>query len=148
MLGVAGQEESCPIENDGFGPLSTTTIMSDSSVVFRRTKSKPTARARAQSPDANDTGSDQNSQTDSPITLASKLKNKAKRAKPKSRLSFGGDDDAEVCVLNDLKEFMLMGAGLEGDGEVFQVKKSNLSQKLKLGSGSACAHILSVYVLS
>ncbi|KAF7980000.1 hypothetical protein HWV62_40096 [Athelia sp. TMB] len=93
--------------------------MSDSSVIFKRTKSKPSQRARAKSPDVNETETDQNSQTDSPITLASKLKNKAKRAKPKSRLSFGGEDDTE------------------GDGEVFQVKKSNLSQKLKLGPSSA-----------
>lgn len=35
-----------------------------------------------------------------------------------------------------------MGVGLEGDGEVFQVKKSNLSQKLKLGPSSACAQFL------
>lgn len=120
--------------------------MSDSSVIFKRTKSKPSQRARAKSPDVNETETDQNSQTDSPITLASKLKNKAKRAKPKSRLSFGGEDDTEVCVFNDLQEFMLMGVGLEGDGEVFKVKKSNLSQKLKLGSSPAWARFLFSYV--
>lgn len=114
--------------------------MSDSSVIFKRTKSKSTPRARLKSPDANDTGSEQTSQAESPITLASKLKNKAKRAKPKSRLSFGGDDDSEVCVLTGLRDLVLMIVGMEGGGEVFQVKKSNLSQKLRLGSqsGSTC----------
>src|ERR1700735_2700946 len=116
--------------------------MSDSPVIFKRSsKQKPGQRARQKSPDSNDTtASDFTSQAgdESPITLASKLKNKAKRSKPKSRLSFGGDDDTEVCVFTDPGESLLMGyVGLEGDGEVFQVKKSNLSQKLKLGSHPA-----------
>lgn len=114
--------------------------MSDSSVIFRRPlKQKPGQRARQKSPDANDSASDLTSQAgdESPITLASKLKNKAKRSKPKSRLSFGGEGDTEVCVIIDLEEPLLMGEGLEGDGEIFQVKKSNLSQKLKLGSHPA-----------
>lgn len=111
--------------------------MSDSPVIFKRSKSKPGQRARQKSPDANDATSDFTSQGDeSPITLASKLKNKAKRAKPKSRLSFGGDDD-EVCVITVVKELILMGGAMEGAGEVFQVKKSNLSQKLKLGTHPA-----------
>jgi GC-rich sequence DNA-binding factor len=67
--------------------------MSDSTPLIFKRKSKPTARARASSPepDTNDSG------IESPSTLASRLKNKAKRAKPKSRLSFGADED-EVCV--------------------------------------------------
>ncbi|KAJ7677425.1 nineteen complex-related protein 2-domain-containing protein [Mycena rosella] len=79
--------------------------------LFFKRKVKP-ARARQSSPEpeSNDIAND------SPSTLASRLKNKAKRAKPKSRLSFGGDDDEE-----------------EG-GEVFKVKKSNLSQRLTLGA--------------
>lgn len=113
-------------------------LMSDSPVIFKRSKTKPGQRARQKSPDANDATSDFTPQGDeSPITLASKLKNKAKRAKPKSRLSFGGDDD-EVCVITVLGELILMGDGaMEGAGEVFQVKKSNLSQKLKLGTHPA-----------
>ncbi|KAJ7021614.1 nineteen complex-related protein 2-domain-containing protein [Mycena alexandri] len=86
--------------------------MSDSTPLFFKRKSKPTVRARASSPEleSNDTGNE------SPSTLATRLKNKAKRAKPKSRLSFGADDDEE------------------GGGEVFKVKKSNLSQRLTLGT--------------
>ncbi|KAJ7784341.1 nineteen complex-related protein 2-domain-containing protein [Mycena metata] len=85
--------------------------MSDSTPLFFKRKSKPTVRPRASSPEpeSNDTGNE------SPSTLATRLKNKAKRAKPKSRLSFGADDD-------------------EGGGEVFKVKKSNLSQRLSLGT--------------
>jgi GC-rich sequence DNA-binding factor len=111
--------------------------MSDSPVIFKRSKSKPGQRARQKSPDGNNVTSDFTSQGDeSPITLASKLKNKAKRAKPKSKLSFGGDDD-EVCVITVLKEFILMCGAMEGVGEVFQVRKSNLSRKLKLGTHPA-----------
>lgn len=78
---------------------STLTMSSTPPLIFKRTKSKPAQRTRQSSPDnakaeeATETGED------SPSTLATKLKNKVKRSKPKSRLSFGGDDD-EVCVLN------------------------------------------------
>ncbi|KAJ7432756.1 nineteen complex-related protein 2-domain-containing protein [Mycena galericulata] len=80
--------------------------------LFFKRKSKPTVRARQSSPEpeSNETANE------SPSTLATRLKNKAKRAKPKSRLSFGADDDEE------------------GGGEVFKVKKSNLSQRLSLGT--------------
>ncbi|KAF8171926.1 nineteen complex-related protein 2-domain-containing protein [Mycena galopus ATCC 62051] len=103
--------------------------MSDSPLIFKR-KSKP-ARARQSSPEpeSNDTANE------SPSTLATRLKNKAKRAKPKSRLSFGADDD-EVCVLNAPKDSMLI-VGKESGGEVFKVKKSNLSQRLSLGTHSS-----------
>ncbi|KAF7364986.1 GC-rich sequence DNA-binding factor-like protein [Mycena venus] len=86
--------------------------MSDSTPLIFKRKSKPTARARQSSPEpeSNDTANE------SPSTLATRLKNKAKRAKPKSRLSFGADEDEE------------------GGGEVFKVKKSNLSQRLSLGT--------------
>ncbi|KAF5375932.1 hypothetical protein D9615_008279 [Tricholomella constricta] len=84
-------------------------------VIFKRTKAKPGQRTRQASPehDAEKAAGD-----DSPSTLATKLKNKVKRAKPKSQLSFGGDDE-------------------ETGGEVFQVKKSNLSRKLALGKHPA-----------
>jgi GC-rich sequence DNA-binding factor len=102
--------------------------MSDSTPpFFFKRKVKPVrARQSSPEPESNDTG------TESPSTLASKLKNKAKRAKPKSRLSFGADED-EVCVLNARKSYMLI-LGKEGGGEVFKVKKSNLSQRLSLGT--------------
>ncbi|KAF4590038.1 hypothetical protein EYR40_009567 [Pleurotus pulmonarius] len=82
-------------------------------VIFKRKKSKPKQRARQTSPAAGDEETDKGAE--SPSTLVAKLK---KRAKPKSRLSFGAVDE-------------------EGDGEVFQVKKSSLSQKLILGRNAA-----------
>ncbi|KAK7005823.1 GC-rich sequence DNA-binding factor-like protein [Favolaschia claudopus] len=86
--------------------------MSDSTPLIFKRRSKPAARARQSSPEpeSNDTANE------SPSTLATRLKNKAKRAKPKTRLSFGAEDDEE------------------GEGEVFKVKKSNLSQRLSLGT--------------
>ncbi|KAF9496528.1 GCFC-domain-containing protein [Pleurotus eryngii] len=84
-------------------------------VIFKRTKSKPKQRARQTSPASVDEEAEKG--TESPSTLVAKLK---KRVKPKSRLSFGAADE-----------------GKEGDGEVFQVKKSSLSQKLILGRNSA-----------
>ncbi|KAJ6508474.1 nineteen complex-related protein 2-domain-containing protein [Mycena sanguinolenta] len=85
--------------------------MSDSTPLIFKRKSKPTARARQSSPEpeSNDTANE------SPSTLATRLKNKAKRSKPKSRLSFGADEE-------------------ESGGEVFKVKKSNLSQRLSVGT--------------
>ncbi|KAF8158053.1 nineteen complex-related protein 2-domain-containing protein [Crassisporium funariophilum] len=87
-------------------------------VIFKRSKAKATVRARLTSPENDSEKAEEKTENggESPSTLATKLKNKIKRAKPKSRLSFGGDEDEE------------------GDGEVFQVKKSNLSRKLALGT--------------
>ena len=67
--------------------------MSDK-VVFKKSASRPAQRARDLDLDLDST---EPSTADTPITLASKLKSKAKRAQPKSRLSFGADD--EVCAL-------------------------------------------------
>ncbi|KAJ7069752.1 nineteen complex-related protein 2-domain-containing protein [Mycena amicta] len=90
--------------------------MSDSFIFKRR--SKPTVRARASSVEA-----DANDGSESPSTLATRLKSKAKRAsRPKARLSFGGESDEEGS-----------------SGEVFKVKKSNLSQRLSLGTHPALA---------
>ncbi|KAH7914293.1 nineteen complex-related protein 2-domain-containing protein [Hygrophoropsis aurantiaca] len=95
--------------------------MVDSPVIFKRTKRKAGQRTRDASPDhAEITSMPADGGEESPITLASKLKNKVKRTQPKSRLSFGGDDEG-------------------GDGEVFAVKKSNLSRKLALGTHPANA---------
>ncbi|KAL0960972.1 hypothetical protein HGRIS_005969 [Hohenbuehelia grisea] len=92
--------------------------MSDAPVVFKRSKAKQSQRARQTSPGA--VGDAEDSQNvESPSTLVAKLK---KRAKPKARLSFGGDDE-------------------EGEGDVFQVKKSNLSQKLALGKNAASSSL-------
>uniref|UniRef100_A0A8H8CMD7 GC-rich sequence DNA-binding factor n=1 Tax=Psilocybe cubensis TaxID=181762 RepID=A0A8H8CMD7_PSICU len=87
-------------------------------VIFKRSKAKATARARETSPE-NGTEKAAGTPEESPSTLALKLKNKVKRAKVKSRLSFGGDEEEE------------------GDGEVFKVKKSNLSRKMALGTHPA-----------
>ncbi|CCL98857.1 uncharacterized protein FIBRA_00863 [Fibroporia radiculosa] len=95
--------------------------MSGEPVIFKRTKSKPAQRSRVSTPDVED-GSVTPGETadveESPSVLATKLKKKIKsREKPKSKLSFGADE--------------------EGDGEVFQVKKSSLSRKLTLGKHPA-----------
>ncbi|THH09290.1 hypothetical protein EW146_g8722 [Bondarzewia mesenterica] len=89
--------------------------MSDAPIIFKRTKSKHTQKAREGILDTTqDTADVANNDEPSPSTLATKLKNKAKqRTKPKSTLSFGGEDEGEV--------------------EVFKVKKSRLSRKLTLG---------------
>ncbi|KAG6902530.1 hypothetical protein C0995_015348 [Termitomyces sp. Mi166 len=89
---------------------------SPSPVIFKRSKGKPAQRGR-QTAENDDEFPAQETGEESPSTLATKLKNKVKRAK-KSRLSFGGDDE-------------------ESGGEVFQVKKSNLSRKLALGTHPA-----------
>ncbi|KAH9948863.1 nineteen complex-related protein 2-domain-containing protein [Amylocystis lapponica] len=88
-----------------------------SDIVFKRTKSKPAQRARASTPEDAPSADAAPDSTQSPSTLATKLKKKT-RAKVKSRLSFGGEEE-------------------EADGEVFQVKKSNLSRKLTLGTHPA-----------
>ncbi|KAF7422674.1 hypothetical protein PC9H_010830 [Pleurotus ostreatus] len=93
-------------------------------VIFRRTKSKPKQRARQTSPTAGDEEAEKG--TESPSTLVAKLK---RRVKPKSRLSFGAADE-------------------EGDGEVFQVKKSSLSQKLILGRNAAPSSTLAQTTLA
>ncbi|PCH39872.1 hypothetical protein WOLCODRAFT_97929 [Wolfiporia cocos MD-104 SS10] len=95
--------------------------MSDPPVVFKRTKSKPAQRARITAPeDVTDTAGHDGAPEaeESPSALATKLKKKLKtREKPKPHLSFGGEE--------------------EGEGEVFQVKKSSLSRKLTLGKHPA-----------
>ncbi|KZT67273.1 hypothetical protein DAEQUDRAFT_673635 [Daedalea quercina L-15889] len=93
--------------------------MADTSVVFKKSKTKNTQRSRVSTPDVVESAGEGGQTADvedveSPSLLATKLKKKLKtREKPKSRLSFGADE--------------------EGEGEVFQVKKSNLSRKLALG---------------
>ncbi|KAL4245564.1 Intron Large complex component GCFC2-like protein [Abortiporus biennis] len=81
-------------------------------VSFKKSRAKRTQRPREADSDVGTSEIASESTDDSPSTVAAKLKNKQKaRIRPKSKLSFGVDEE-------------------EGDGEVFQVKKSNLSQKL------------------
>ncbi|KAM6494395.1 Nineteen complex-related protein 2 domain containing protein [Amanita muscaria] len=89
-------------------------------VIFKRSKAKPAGRTRSTSPKG---VSVQENEQESPSTLATKLKNKVKKSRPKSKLSFGGDDEEE------------------GDGEVFQSKKSTLSRKLALGKNAAAVSL-------
>ncbi|CAA7262911.1 unnamed protein product [Cyclocybe aegerita] len=94
-------------------PSSVSAMNSPAPVIFKRNKGKPKPREKETVPSVS---ADDGSETleDSPSTLATKLKKKIQKAKPKSRLSFGGDEE-------------------EGDGEVFKVKKSSLSKKMSLG---------------
>ncbi|KAI0747373.1 nineteen complex-related protein 2-domain-containing protein [Fomes fomentarius] len=89
--------------------------MAEPPVMFKRTKSKPSQRGRVPTTDAAP-AVEEGEPEESPSALAVKLKKKT-RAKAKSALSFGGDEE-------------------EGDGEVFQLKKSSLSKKLKLGKAA------------
>lgn len=66
--------------------------MSDK-VVFKKSTSRPAQRARDVDADRD---SDEPATMNTPMTLASKLKSKTKRAQPKSRLSFGADDEVRV----------------------------------------------------
>jgi GC-rich sequence DNA-binding factor len=72
--------------------------MDSSSVIFKKSKSRPGQRAREKSPEGiSQTSSGRaESAEESPIALASRLKNKAKRTKPKSTLSFGDDEEVRV----------------------------------------------------
>ncbi|VDB84202.1 unnamed protein product [Peniophora sp. CBMAI 1063] len=96
--------------------------MSDPPIVFKRTKSKATTRARTiedPPPTATPQDAADVEPEPSPAALAAKVKNKAKqRNKPKKNLSFGADEE-------------------EGDGEAFKIKKSALSKKLSLGQHPA-----------
>ncbi|KAF8575456.1 hypothetical protein K439DRAFT_1649550 [Ramaria rubella] len=88
--------------------------------IIKRVKSRA-SRVRDASPPSPDAPS----ADDSPAahTLATKLKNKAKRSK--SRLSFGTDEQSS-------------------DGEVFKVKKSNLSRRLVLGAAPTTPGVASL----
>ncbi|KAG6377125.1 nineteen complex-related protein 2-domain-containing protein [Boletus reticuloceps] len=88
--------------------------MSDQ-VIFKKSASRPSQRARDVDVD-HDSG--EPSTADAPISLASKIKSKTRRAQPKSRLSFGVDDEV-------------------AEEPSFQIKKSSLSRKLTLGTHPA-----------
>ena len=62
-------------------------------LIFKRNKTKPTVRTRQTSPENETDVNASATADDSPSTLATKLKNKVKRTRPKSRLSFGADEE-------------------------------------------------------
>ncbi|KAH8085409.1 nineteen complex-related protein 2-domain-containing protein [Cristinia sonorae] len=91
--------------------------MSEGSITFKK-RTKPSTRSKRDIESDADATTEVPSEVgggESPISLVTKLK---KRVKPKSRLSFGAEEE-------------------EGDGEVFQLKKSNLSRKLELSKQSS-----------
>ena len=71
--------------------------MAEPTVVFKRTKSKHAQRARISTPDpdaAPTNGENAEEAEESATSIAAKLKKKSKaRAKPKTALSFGGDEE-------------------------------------------------------
>jgi hypothetical protein len=80
-------------------------------VIFKR-KSKPATRTRERSPGVDEAGAQiigDATVQESPSALANKLKSKSKRAKFKSKLSFGGGD--EVCVSIASQNNLLIGVG-------------------------------------
>ena len=62
-------------------------------LIFKRNKTKPTVRTRQTSPENETDVTASATAEDSPSTLATKLKNKVKRMRPKSRLSFGEEEE-------------------------------------------------------
>jgi GC-rich sequence DNA-binding factor len=107
-------------------------MTSTPSVIFKRTKAKTAQRTRQSSPDNATETAGTETGDDSPSTLATKLKNRIKK-KPKSRLSFGGDEEVGVRIAHKDIVLILWFSVKESGGEVFQVKKSHLCQKLALG---------------
>jgi GC-rich sequence DNA-binding factor len=103
--------------------------MSDTPVIFKKTKFKANQRAReGQQPDAQVQSTEDEP---SPSAVASKIRNKAKqRVKQKTSLSFGAEEE----VSQTLHQFSqpLLPSLQEGNEDVFKIKKSTLSQKLTL----------------
>ncbi|KAI0251981.1 nineteen complex-related protein 2-domain-containing protein [Lactifluus subvellereus] len=100
--------------------------MSDTPVIFKRTKFKANQRAREESrQDAQEQQVESIQNEPSPSAVASKIRSKARqRVKPKTSLSFGADEEG-------------------GNEEVFKIKKSSLSQKLTLRQHPASLGTLS-----
>jgi GC-rich sequence DNA-binding factor len=71
--------------------------MSDPPIIFKRTKSKATHRARDAAEAAG--AAPQNQEEESPASLVSKIKSKSKqRNKSRTNLSFGGEDEVRVIT--------------------------------------------------
>ncbi|KAL1950433.1 hypothetical protein VTO73DRAFT_5557 [Trametes versicolor] len=91
--------------------------MAEPPVIFKRTKAKSAQRARVTTDaEAAPTTATEADAEESPSIVAAKLKKKT-RAKARSTLSFGGEEE-------------------ESSGEVFKLKKSNLSRNLALRNES------------
>ncbi|KAH9179210.1 GCFC-domain-containing protein [Lactarius sanguifluus] len=87
--------------------------MSDTPVIFKRTKAKANQRAREET-QQDEQGQQVQVIEPSPSAVASKIRNKAKqRAKTKTSLSFGAEEEEAI-------------------EQGFKIKKSNLSQRLTL----------------
>jgi GC-rich sequence DNA-binding factor len=125
--------------------------MSDTPVIFKRSKTKANQRARDEpQQDAQEQRAQSTEDEPSPSALASKIRNKTKqRVKPKTSLSFGVEE--EVCQRQHGTSFLTPYHGSqEGNQEVFKIKKSNLSQKLTLrqhpaSQGCVCCHYISEF---
>lgn len=100
----------------------------DSPVFKKRAKARPGSAARDGSGAEPELAADA-----SPDTLAAKVK-KASRVKPKSRLSFGADEDEVRRRSHRERILMCALSAQEGAGDKFQVKKSALSRKVKAAS--------------
>ncbi|KAL1760388.1 nineteen complex-related protein 2-domain-containing protein [Schizophyllum commune] len=90
--------------------------------LFKKKGPKPAFKPRLSEVAAEDTvktaGDEDSAGAESPSAIATKLKKQAKKAKVKTPLSFGAEEQ-------------------EGEGTEFKVKKSKLSQKLSHGNKSA-----------
>ena len=86
----------------GLAPIYSVRMAEDTPVMFKRKGTRPTQRSRLTEPEvasASEVASDTaGSGEDSPSVVAAKLKTKLKsRIKPKSKLSFGADEDVRSC---------------------------------------------------
>lgn len=81
--------------------------------MFKKPRSRLAPRGREKSPeDISQTTSEKGeSVEESPIALASRLKNKAKRTKPKSTLSFGGDEEVHVFTPYTIEFSLITSSG-------------------------------------
>lgn len=111
--------------------------MSDHPIVFKRTKSKATPRARVTDVPSTETAlQDASSVGDaepepSPAALAAKVKNKAKqRNKPRKNLSFGADE--EVCVSNST-QLAVIDETVGRRWRSFQDQEVGVEQEAQLG---------------
>jgi GC-rich sequence DNA-binding factor len=136
-------------ERDG-GPVIRT-AMSDTPVIFKRSKVKANQRAReGPQQDAQEQRVQSNEDEPSPSALASKIRHKARqrvKVKPKTSLSFGVEEEVSQHYSRSIT-LHLHCLSQEGNEEIFKIKKSSLSQKLTLrqhpaSQGCVCCHYTS-----
>ena len=125
--------------------------MSDTPVIFKRSKVKANQRAREEpQQDAREQRVQSTEDEPSPSAVASKIRNKAKqRVKPKTSLSFGVEEEVSQ---HDNSSLIPNRRSQEGNEEVFTIKKSSLSQKLSLRQhpapqGCVCRHYPSEFFM-